>query len=91
MDAIQTIKTALTHATFQDPDIKSATDKLVSKLGDELNAAGYDAGSEVEGAVEEVEAAITAYEETQEGGVATATGGADEDEDEFEGLGDEDE
>lgn len=91
MDAIKTLKTALTHAEFKDPDIKTATDVLLDKLSDELNAAGYDAGSEVEDAAATVETAITTYEESLEATPATAGAGADDDEDdEFAGLGADD-
>ena len=86
MDTVKTIKTALTHAEFKDPDIGAAVDKLLTKLGDELDAVGYDAGSEVEEAAEEVDTAITTYEEGLEGLPVAAELDA---EDEFEGLGDD--
>jgi hypothetical protein len=91
MDAIKTIKTALTHATFKDADIGTATDKLLTKLGDELGAVGYDAGTDVEDAITGVEDAITAFEEEEEGGDAgkQQAAGSDDDDDPFAGLGDE--
>jgi hypothetical protein len=86
MDAIKTLKTALAHAKFEDADIKSATDKLINSLGDELNAAGYDAGTDVEVAANELEAVITTVEQEKENPPGKA---GDDDEDEFEGLGEE--
>lgn len=86
MDAIKTLKTALAHAKFEDADIKSATDKLINSLGDELNAAGYDAGTDVEVAANELEAVITTVEESKEKG-SSSPNAEEEDEDEFEGLG----
>lgn len=94
MNAIKTLKTALAHATFEDADIKAATDKLVDKLGDELYAAGYDEGTEVEEAIQGVEAVITTVEEEKETGPRNGkTGSADDDldEDPFAGLEDPDE
>lgn len=63
---------------------------MLGKLGDELNAVGYDAGSEVEEAATNVETAITTYEEGLETTPA-ATAGSEDDDDEFAGLGEEDE
>lgn len=94
MDTIKTIKIALTHAEFKDPDIKAATDKLLTKLGDELDAVGYDAGSEVEEAGEEVDAAITNYEVGLEDGPPNGVTGNSDDvdpDDPFAGLEEEEE
>lgn len=93
MDTIKTIKTALTHAEFKDPDIKAATDKLLTKLGDELDAVGYDAGSEVEEAGDEVDAAITNYEVGLEDAPNGVTGNSDDvdPDDPFAGLEEEEE
>lgn len=91
MDAIKTIKTALTHASFKDADIGTATDKLLTKLSDELNAVGYDAGTDVEEAIIGVEEAITAFEEEEEGGDAAKLQGAPngDDDDPLAGFGED--
>ena len=93
MDAIKTLKTALTHAKFQDEDIKTATDKLVTKIGDELNAVGYEAGTDVDDAIVEVEDAITAFEQSREGGANAnqQKGSDDEDDDELAGFAEDEE
>lgn len=90
IEAIKKLQEALAYAKFEDDSIKKSALNLLRELDTDLTAEDYEPGSAIEEATQAVADAIDATDSKKE--EAVAVDGDDDFDDEFEGLGeDEDE
>lgn len=87
IEAFKVLKQALAYAKFEDAAIKKGVDNLVDELDTELSGENYEIGTAVEEAMVGLTAALDSTDSRKEEATVTV----DEEEDQFAGLGDEDE
>lgn len=94
IEAIKTLKDSLAYAKFQDQAIKAGALRLLDELDTDLSAEEYEEGSAIEEARETLEQAINDTDSEREEAVATAQSkaddAADDSDDQFAGLGADD-